>query len=62
MDGLVRRGRKLAEARRVVDELMQLSTADETDQWLADYVAARKEARENGEGDQNNDDNEVKPS
>jgi len=37
---------ELAEARRVVDTLMNLATADEADAWLADYVAARKEERE----------------
>jgi phosphotransferase system enzyme I (PtsI) len=34
------------EAQRVVDELLALRTADETDDWLAEYVAARKRARE----------------
>jgi phosphotransferase system enzyme I (PtsI) len=38
-----------AEARRVVESLLALSTADETDAWLADYVAARKQERENEE-------------
>ncbi len=35
-----------AEAQRVVGELLALPTADATDAWLADYVAARKAARE----------------
>lgn len=35
-----------AEARRVVGELLALETADQTDAWLAEYVAARKAARE----------------
>ena len=34
-----------AEARRVVDTLLAMATADEADAWLADYVAARKRAR-----------------
>jgi phosphotransferase system enzyme I (PtsI) len=38
----------LAEARRVVDQIIDLPTADEADRWLADYVAARKEERGNG--------------
>lgn len=42
---------ELAEARRVVDHLIDLPTAAEADRWLADYVAARKEARE-AEGSQ----------
>ncbi len=37
---------ELAEARRVVDGLLDLPTADEADAWLADYVAARKARRE----------------
>ena len=37
---------ELAEARRVVDHLVDLSTAEEADRWLADYVAARKEERD----------------
>ena len=41
-----------AEARRVVDELLALPTADATDAWLADYVAARKAAREAAGGQQ----------
>ena len=36
----------LTEARRVADSLLDLSTADEADAWLADYVAARKRDRE----------------
>lgn len=35
----------LAEARQVVDTLVDLPTADEADRWLADYLAARKAAR-----------------
>ena len=38
-----------AEARRVVDSLLELATADETDRWLADYVSDRKLRRENEE-------------
>jgi len=37
------------EARRVVDELLKLGTADETDRWLADYIAERKRQREQGD-------------
>lgn len=35
----------LAEARALVDYLLTLTTADEADAWLAEYVAARKAAR-----------------
>ncbi|HOX26696.1 MAG TPA: phosphoenolpyruvate--protein phosphotransferase [Candidatus Krumholzibacteria bacterium] len=38
-----------SEARRVVDTLLELATADETDAWLAAYVAERKRSREPGE-------------
>jgi len=38
-----------AEARRVVDTLVELGTADETDAWLQAYVDARKRSREQGE-------------
>jgi phosphotransferase system enzyme I (PtsI) len=38
---------ELAEARRVVDHVIDMPTAEEADRWLADYVQARKEAREN---------------
>ncbi|MBD3221340.1 phosphoenolpyruvate--protein phosphotransferase [bacterium] len=37
---------ELAEARRVVDHLISLRTAEEADAWLADYVEGRKRARE----------------
>ncbi|MEN8005681.1 MAG: phosphoenolpyruvate--protein phosphotransferase [Candidatus Krumholzibacteriota bacterium] len=37
------------EARRVVDELLELGTAEEADRWLADYIAARKRQREPGD-------------
>jgi len=37
-----------SEARRVVDELVDLPTADEADRWLADYIAERKRKREPG--------------
>jgi phosphotransferase system enzyme I (PtsI) len=37
------------EARRVVAELQGLATAGEADVWLAEYVAARKAERMNGE-------------
>ena len=35
----------LTEARRVVDTLLELPTADDADRWLADYLTARKAAR-----------------
>ncbi|MEZ4387705.1 MAG: phosphoenolpyruvate--protein phosphotransferase [Candidatus Krumholzibacteriia bacterium] len=38
---------ELAEARGVVDHLVDLPTAEEADRWLADYVAARKDKRAN---------------
>jgi phosphotransferase system enzyme I (PtsI) len=37
---------ELAEARRVVDHLLTFATSGEADRWLADYVEARKRARE----------------
>ena len=36
----------LAEAQRVVSELIDLPTADEADQWLANYIAERKRQRQ----------------
>ncbi len=41
----------LSEARQVVDELLSLSTAEEANRWLEDYVTARK--KERWEGAQN---------
>jgi phosphotransferase system enzyme I (PtsI) len=37
------------EARRLVDQLTELATADEADSWLAEYIAERKRLRGNGE-------------
>jgi phosphotransferase system enzyme I (PtsI) len=37
------------EARKVVDHLTGLATADEADAWLADYIAERKRQRGNGD-------------
>lgn len=42
---------EMTEATRVVDHLIDLPTADEADRWLADYVEARKRAREAEERD-----------
>ena len=39
----------LAEARRLTEHLLSLSTAQEGNRWLADYISARK--RERGEGE-----------
>ncbi|MBU8869456.1 MAG: phosphoenolpyruvate--protein phosphotransferase [Gemmatimonadales bacterium] len=41
---------KLAEARRIVDHLLSVSTAEEGNRWLADYINHRK--RERGEGEE----------
>lgn len=40
---------ELGEARELVEQLLQMSTADEANHWLADYVAERKRRRWEGE-------------